>query len=381
MFFVLYQKFNKKGKIVEKTIIPEFQPPFGWSPALVGYVYNNGFNDKTYMASIIHTAIKGALKISYTVQNNTFTTNKLYELEVLNKTPTNLSTEEAAFFKTIAKRAKLVVSNTYHKIFAKAYSGWMSEVTRQIILKEYYINTIRKKIICLFIYVNFGLIFLLLTNTRVYVNYFFYFIVISGSLAIILWYRNPVKTVGIRIIRGILAFFILIPSVFLYVASLFMMSWIQLGIQGVLLLGYLYYYFTLEKYSIKGVAAIERIKGFKMYLETAEKNRMNTLNPPAKTPELFEELLPYAIALGVDVAWGKQFENVLELAKYDPAWYDGKDDFRNIAPDFISGFTSTVGNSRVDPSPPSSSSSSSGSSGSWSSGSSGGGSSGGGGGW
>ena len=119
-------------------------------------------------------------------------------------------------------------------------------------------------------------------------------------------------------------------------------------------------------------------------MQTAEKDRMNMLNPPELTPQLFEKLFPYAIALGVEIEWGKQFAEILELAKYDPAWYQGEDTFYMQPAMFLSSFGNSVSSAAVDPSPPSSSSgsssSSSGSSGSWSSGSSGGGSSGGGGG-
>ncbi|MNE73804.1 hypothetical protein D3C80_1698350 [compost metagenome] len=107
------------------------------------------------------------------------------------------------------------------------------------------------------------------------------------------------------------------------------------------------------------------------------------LNPPELTPELFEKLFPYAIALNVEILWGKQFEKILEQAKYDPEWYQGDDSFYVRPAMFASGFAKTVSSAAVNPNPPrssSSSSGSSGSSGSWSSGSSGGGSSGGGGG-
>lgn len=148
---------------------------------------------------------------------------------------------------------------------------------------------------------------------------------------------------------------------------------------------YVIYVKTLGKFTEKGAEALYRLEGFKLYLKTAEKDRMNMLNPPELTPQLFEKLFPYAIALEVEIEWGKQFEEVLELAKYDPAWYQGEDKFYRQPTMFLSGFGNSVNTAAVNPNPPasssgSSSSSSSGSSGSWSSGSSGGGSSGGGGG-
>ena len=39
------------------------------------------------------------------------------------------------------------------------------------------------------------------------------------------------------------------------------------------------------------------------------------------TPETFEAMLPYAVALGRAQAWAKRFEQTLSSARYSPAWY------------------------------------------------------------
>jgi uncharacterized membrane protein YgcG len=81
----------------------------------------------------------------------------------------------------------------------------------------------------------------------------------------------------------------------------------------------------------KGVAAKEHIQGLKLYLDVAEKDRLQKLQgpdaqyaanagEPVKTVELFEKLLPYAIVLGVEKQWAKQFE---ELYTSPPDWYAG----------------------------------------------------------
>lgn len=58
-----------------------------------------------------------------------------------------------------------------------------------------------------------------------------------------------------------------------------------------------------------------QILGFKLYLETAEKYRMQNL-----TPETFEKYLPYAIIFGVEKKWAKAFEGVTMAP---PSWYRG----------------------------------------------------------
>lgn len=53
--------------------------------------------------------------------------------------------------------------------------------------------------------------------------------------------------------------------------------------------------------------------GFKMFLETAEKYRMQNL-----TPDTFEKYLPYAMIFGVEKKWARAFES---LNIQQPSWY------------------------------------------------------------
>jgi uncharacterized membrane protein len=127
---------------------------------------------------------------------------------------------------------------------------------------------------------------------------------------------------------------------------------------------------------------LDKIEGFKQYLSVAERERLNLLNPPERTPALFEKYLPYALALGVEQAWSEQFSDVLAAAgsdgqAYAPLWYSGT----GWSDSNISDFSSSLGGSLTGAIASSSTapSSSSGSGGGGSSGGGGGG--GGGGGW
>ena len=63
-----------------------------------------------------------------------------------------------------------------------------------------------------------------------------------------------------------------------------------------------------------GRKIMDQIEGFREYLSVAEEDRLNVLNPPEKTPELFERFLPYAIALDCQNAWAAKFASVLAAA-------------------------------------------------------------------
>jgi uncharacterized membrane protein len=141
----------------------------------------------------------------------------------------------------------------------------------------------------------------------------------------------------------------------------------------------------LPSRSVKGVAAKEHLLGLKMYLKTAESERIKKMqspnapyavhgHEPKRTVHLFEKLLPYAMVLGVEQEWAKQFEHIYRTP---PDWYSGNWTAFNagyLASSINSGVGAAVNTAFSSPS----SSSGSGFSGG---GSGGGGGGGGGGGW
>jgi uncharacterized membrane protein YgcG len=160
------------------------------------------------------------------------------------------------------------------------------------------------------------------------------------------------------------------------------MTSVWMGILLVVLVGLnLFFYELLKQPTRFGRELMDQIEGFKMYLTTAEGAELAQA-APAKTPQLYERLLPYAIALDVENEWSAQFASVLARATqadeaYKPTWFAGNSFNRFGTAHFASAMTSslstTVSSSSTAPG------SRSGSSGGGSAGGGGGG--GGGGGW
>jgi hypothetical protein len=84
-----------------------------------------------------------------------------------------------------------------------------------------------------------------------------------------------------------------------------------------------------------GRRLLDKVEGFRLYLEVAEKDELNLRNPPERTPELFEAYLPFALALEVEQPWAEQFADVFARlrgeadADWKPAWYAGRWDAGN----------------------------------------------------
>lgn len=137
----------------------------------------------------------------------------------------------------------------------------------------------------------------------------------------------------------------------------------------------------------RGRRLIDKIDGFKMYLTVAEAEDLQHIEglagkSPEKTPELFEQYLPYAVAFDVAQPWAEQFESMLMKISaangrsYRPGWYNSSKPMRNFSrftTDMTGSLSQAISSSSTAPG------SSSGSGGGGSSGGGGGG--GGGGGW
>lgn len=86
-----------------------------------------------------------------------------------------------------------------------------------------------------------------------------------------------------------------------------------------------------------------KVDGFKLYLGVVEKDRLDFSDAPEKTPERFNALLPYAIALGVEKEWAKQFEGIDITSA--TTWYAGNlaaFSAVSLASDIGTSFASTV---------------------------------------
>ncbi|HNY97864.1 MAG TPA: DUF2207 domain-containing protein, partial [Candidatus Pacearchaeota archaeon] len=113
--------------------------------------------------------------------------------------------------------------------------------------------------------------------------------------------KNSIRNRNIGMVVGLI--FLLAPALF-YWDLIKMVACMILGIS------FFYFSFAIKRKNLRGAEMKENLLGLKMYMAVAEKDRLSFHNAPEKTPEHFDRLLPYAIALGVEKQWEKQFANI-----------------------------------------------------------------------
>ncbi len=104
------------------------------------------------------------------------------------------------------------------------------------------------------------------------------------------------------------------------------------------------FYHLLERPTLKGRGVLDRLEGFRRFLGATEEDRLDRLQAPDRSLELFETFLPHAIALGVENRWAEGFQSVLTPAEAAASaamsWYSGGRGSPNL-----SGMTSSLTNS------------------------------------
>ncbi|MFY9684809.1 MAG: DUF2207 domain-containing protein [Pseudolabrys sp.] len=116
------------------------------------------------------------------------------------------------------------------------------------------------------------------------------------------------------------------------------------------------FFYLLRAPTVLGRPIMDQLAGLRLYLQTAESDRLN-MNAPEITAERFEALLPYAVALDVEKPWSDAFASALRRAHPDDAdpmshyrsgWSSGSwssSNFSSAVSSSISGVSSALASS------------------------------------
>ena len=365
------------------TIIPLYTPPKGYSPASMRFINRMGYDDKTFSTAILNLAVKGFLGIEqlgedYRLNRTTprpdlklaagenTLHSKLFRSRNSIDLGKDISSVERDALNTAKGAHKKSLNRDYNKLYFRTNSGWISMgllLTLLIMISMFY-TVPKKEAGFIMIWTSFWSFGVFGLSLKVY----------KAWSAV----RHTGSGMGSAIFNSLFALPFWAGE--LFGLSMLAKSFSLLAIACLLIAVLLNvgFYQWLKAPTLAGRKLLDKIEGFRDYLEMAEKDEMNLRNPPDKVPVLFEIYLPFAVALDVEQQWAEKFSSVFaQLEKdgqhYTPAWYHGHNFTVASFGNFASSFASTVSSAATPPG------SSSGSGGGGSSGGGGGG--GGGGGW
>ncbi len=370
-FYYLYAWFKVGRDPPEGNIFPLFKPPEGLGPAGVRYVREQGFDDKAFAAAVVGLAVKGRATVSE--NGGTFSIEKIRTAG-----KEQLTRSESALFSGLPSNT-LVLKQTNHSAVEVARSSLKSALN-----DEYDGVMFLRNIGWFAVGFAISLVGLVISG----------FLMPEGEGAIVLFttlfssvWWGVILVVGYATVKGVISsasiwtrirslmgLVFLIPFVGAGIAVP-VLTWFAEGMSPAMkwfiagciaLAGFNFMFFWLLRAPTpSGRKVLDQIEGFRMYMTTAEEERLKVLNPPEKTPELFERYLPYAMALDCENEWSDKFTAILAAAAAAGAatsagnWYHGSNSFgsRDFTDSIGSNLASSISSAAT---PPGSSSGSSG---------------------
>jgi uncharacterized membrane protein YgcG len=346
--FYLWAWFRVGRDPAAGTIIPLFSPPSGFSPAGVRFVSRMGYDDKAFAAAVVDMAVKGGVLIQEDGSD--------YTLVPRDGAKGALSRDEQLVTARLFPGGRAVkLEDSNHTIIKGAIDALQKNLKME--LEKIYFVTNSGYLAPGIVITLLGLAFVVLTcSDRMAAGFGALWLTIwtvaCYALAVAVYKRwRAVRGGGLgKMGTALLTTLFALPffggeifGVVMLSAALSLSAAATLAGMG--FLNALFYH-LLKAPTLSGRKIMDQIEGFKLYLSVAEKERLNLLNPPEKTPALFEKYLPYALALDVENAWSEQFAEVLaqagtETQPYSPVWYSGSswDSFHT------SRFTDSLGSS------------------------------------
>lgn len=296
---ILWRKYGRDPKI-NPTIAPEFEIPEDLAPIEMGLVYSDGILKHQYLsASIINLAVNKLIKIEKTVEGKVFKSTD-YVLTKLDSKYQPLAGEKSLLDTLFGSGNEVKMSDLKNKFYKN-----LPDITEAS--KNYLIG---KK--------------WLIASSRTWQYTFIFFAIAFGVLA------------GVASSFDIYLMLALIISAVIIVIFSFLMT----------------------RRSQEGAKLNQRIKGFKLYMDTAEKYRQRFNEKENYLPagrQVFEKFLPYAIMFGMTKEWIKKMKDIYGekyFAGYHPVWFYGAafsnfnvDSFSSELDSMTSSMASTISSS------------------------------------
>ncbi|MBN2100572.1 DUF2207 domain-containing protein [Candidatus Dojkabacteria bacterium] len=268
LYFVV-SNYLKKGRDIGRgsTVVPWFHPPGGISPVVVGSIKDERVHLVDITSTIINAAVRGFIKIKEYKK-------KEYELIKLKDFESGVSKKgnkinykvlgnmEVRILNDIFGQKERIKTKDLKNKFYKKLPGIRNAIYEEMQKRDYFEkrpDKVRGK----HLGIGFAMLFggILLTGLSIFSVFTCGpMIALSGVLKIVLSFFMPSKTK-------------------------------------------------------KGTELYEKCKGFRMYLHTAERFRVQKL-----TPQTFERYLPYAMVFGVENEWAMNFKDIYDEP---PEWYEG----------------------------------------------------------
>lgn len=326
--YLIWKKYGKDDQVVD---VVSFYPPENMNSLDVAFAKKGSVNSNDAVSLLVYLASKGYIKIVEDKKSKSrFTIQKVKEYDGNNK-------EEELFFRGLFKKVwDSISSDELNESFYLTINSILTKKNSTANRKELFNSKSSNKRYILFL---FMLITSSLSTIIPALGYklsdIIFSIIICNLIGIvaliivgIIYDNNCTNKKGLNSALGFAFFFVLALAVanftiigfeYIYYDTVYLIGFILCMVCTYLIY---FFYLIVTKRTEYGNKVLGEVNGFKKFLETAEKDKLESL--VHDDPSYFYNILPYAYVLGVSDAWIKQFEGI---AIAPPDWYESADTF------------------------------------------------------
>ncbi|MBT4077126.1 MAG: DUF2207 domain-containing protein, partial [Gammaproteobacteria bacterium] len=306
----------KVGKDPDKGIIlPLYQAPEGFSPASTRFISQMSYDKSCFTVALVNLAIKGFISIDQNSSKN-FIIHKLYS------PATHLAAGESAILQQLFESSdQITLTQSEHKRLRKALNNHETSLREDY--EKLHFNTNKKFFFPGMLISLATIIFSILTlpdeamtisTIAVSIISFIPFVIIVKLFRSYLKKGKQPSLIGLAI--QIVSFGILALVLSDLISSLHFMlediSWPVAVSIYLMIAANIMFEQWLKAPTLAGRKLLDKIESFKLYLSIAEEDELKLSGQPEFSNDIYQQFLPYAIALGVNHSWSKKLERSID---------------------------------------------------------------------
>jgi len=349
----LFYAWNRVGRDPRPgTVVPIFSPPDELSPAAMRYIVEQKLDNRAFAAALVDAAVKGHVRL--VEDDRGFFQSTERRIERLDRTNTKLlaATEQRSLNALVGPSETLVMEQKNHAKFSAAKKALSEDFAEaydgRMFLRNYgWIGAAVAILVGALWLAAAAVVWAEGAQTKLLV-----LLSAAGmAFAALVFHAAPNdKGAGrclLHLVAAIVGGSAVVLAFPIIPDALTTGNWIPLVIPLIGLPFVISSFFWMSAPTKEGRGVLDRIAGFKQYLSITEQERLDRMQAPKDSLELFERFLPYAIALGVENRWADRYTGLLAAAAAAPGaaqtfgWYSGSSSPWNDT----GGFVSSVGSS------------------------------------
>ena len=308
--YVLWKKYGDDKEVVEPV---EFYSPDGYNSAELGYIYKNLVDNKDIVSLLIYLANKGYLTIEEKGKAN-FILTKVKDYDGINEIERIFL--DGLFEKKISVEKKDLENSFYKTI--NSISLHLPKVKEKVYEKSWKVRLIIGTLIFINCILSLG--YFLLKEEMAYFTTSIFVIIFIIVISTILSLSVTKAKKGYKKLVFITSLILLVPTIvsiflfFIVTEPKYLLVFTVSNLATLILINSFIY---ASKRTAYGDELIGRIRGFRNFLEVAEKEKLEML--VEEDPTYFYNILPFTYIFGLSDKWIKKFEGI---ALEQPEWYN-----------------------------------------------------------